>query len=51
MSSPKTWTSKDLAEKLQLQRSDTYGNFQTSGDITKKKCISLGFDPFIFCNF
>lgn len=36
MYSPNNWTSKDLAEKLQLQRSDTYGNFQTFSGITKK---------------
>lgn len=36
MSPPDNPTSKDLAEKLQLQRSDTHGNFQSFSDATKK---------------
>lgn len=36
MSPPDNLTSKDLAEKLQLQRSDTHGNFQSFSDATKK---------------
>lgn len=51
MSPPDNPTSKDLAEKLQLQRSDTHGNFQSFSDATRKKQIYFFFEPFIFHNF
>lgn len=37
MSPPDNPTSKDLAEKLQLHRSDTHGNFQSFSEATRKK--------------
>lgn len=36
MSPPDNPTSKDLAEKLQLQRSDSHGNFQSFSDVMRK---------------
>lgn len=36
MSPPDNPTSKDLAEKLQLQRSDAPGNFQSFSDVMRK---------------
>lgn len=36
MSPPDNPTSKDSGEKLQLQRSDTHGNFRSFSDATRK---------------